>query len=384
MRVLVDGVFFQLAKSGIARVWSSCLSRLAAYPEVEITILDRGACPDFAGVRRIPFPSYSARSTADDSFLIEKISDQIGADVFTSTYYTSPVRTPMLLMVYDMIPEALGFDLSARMWQEKTIAIMFARRYLCISHNTKSDLRKFHPHIAENRVDVAHCGVEREIFRPRPRADVDAFRARHHINNRFLMLAGSREQHAGYKNAQLLFRSLRKLNDDSLDIVCVGGEPDIPSEWRAMLPRRTQVLRLDLSDDDMACAYSAASALVYPSLYEGFGLPVAEAMACGCPVITTRYGSLEEVAGSAAEFISGHDEAELVTAIRRVCEPNRRADLTERGLERSTAFCWDRMTQSLYEALESAAACRARPSTQRFFDDWSRLRAIQAAVDTSC
>src|SRR4051812_24043608 len=133
MKLLIDGVFFQLTFTGIARVWSTILSRFAAYPDLETTILDRGNCPSFDGIERLEFPSYKMYcNTATDSFLLEKYCREFGADVFSSTYYTTPVSTPSVLMVYDMIPEVLGFDLRHRAWQEKELAISYASYYACI------------------------------------------------------------------------------------------------------------------------------------------------------------------------------------------------------------------------------------------------------------
>ena len=146
MKLVVDGVFFQLTYSGIARLWSSILPRLATVPELDIVLLDRGNCPAFDGIERVEFPSYSLdANTATDSLLIDKYCRQLGAEVFSSTYYTTPLAIPSVLIVYDMIPEVLRFNLSGRSWQEKQIAVSFASYYACISENTRADLNRFYP-----------------------------------------------------------------------------------------------------------------------------------------------------------------------------------------------------------------------------------------------
>src|SRR6202034_2906063 len=118
MKLLVDGVFFQLARTGIARVWSSILPRLVNFAGLEIVMLDRGNCPPIAGIQRVEFPSYMMHSnTSADSLLLEQYCRELGADVFMSTYYTTPVAIPSVLLIYDMIPEVLGFDLNLRAWQ---------------------------------------------------------------------------------------------------------------------------------------------------------------------------------------------------------------------------------------------------------------------------
>ena len=101
-------------------------------------LLDRGNCPAIDGIERVEFPSYKlTANTAADSLMIEKYCRELGADVFSSTYYTTPMSIPSVLIVYDMIPEVLGFNLGGRMWKEKELAISFASYYACISENTR-------------------------------------------------------------------------------------------------------------------------------------------------------------------------------------------------------------------------------------------------------
>ncbi|MBB4123304.1 glycosyltransferase family 4 protein [Martelella radicis] len=393
MRLLVDGVFFQLSNSGIARVWRSLLPRLAAFPGVEITVLDRGRSPRFAGVEYIDFPSYTFTSTAADSLLIDVFAKDCGADVFLSTYYTTPTQIPSVLIVYDMIPELFGFDLKLRAWQEKNLAISFAQYCLCISENTRKDLLDIYPDFDPDRVVTAYCGLDSKAFRPREEQEVSAFRKEYKVAEDYCILVGSREQHTGYKNAGLLFESLKKQdqlrdvfdrpNRPEFEVLCVGGEPEIQAHFTEGLPDNITVKRVDLTDDELACAYSGARALVYPSLYEGFGLPVVEAMSCGCPVITTPHGSLKEVAGDAAVLISGKDPGELMNALKLVRNPAKRDELRERGLERAGRFTWEPMAEELRRLVFKAADERASPEIVNFMEEWSRLRRIQADIDVS-
>jgi glycosyltransferase involved in cell wall biosynthesis len=354
---------------------------LADYADVEVAVLDRCISPSIEGLERIEFPSYTWSYTAADSLLIDRICRDVGADVFISTYYTSPVSVPSVLVIYDMIPEALGFDLSSRGWQEKQIAISYASYYACISENTRSDLLKFYPNIGRDRVRVAHCGIDRGVFYTQEPHAVEKFKKRHRISRPYFLLVGSRGSRDGYKNAALLFRAMRQFSGGGVQIVCVGGEPEIGREMLDELPADVTAYHVSLTDRELACAYAGAEALVYPSLYEGFGLPVVEAMACGCPVITTPHGSLGEAAGNAAVFVSGKDEGELCRAMTAVREPARRKCLVERGLEQAARFSWDSIARELRELIQMAAGERESPEESGFFSAWKRLRAIQAEVD---
>ena len=176
---------------------------------------------------------------------------------------------------------------------------------------------------------------------------------------------------------------MKRTKDASVDVLCIGGEPEIQPAFIKAMPSGVRIRHCYLSDDALACAYSGAEALVFPSLYEGFGLPIIEAFASGCPVVTTPHGSLGEVAGDAAEFISGRDVDEMSRALDAVRNPASpcRAYIA-RSQPRAATFSWDAMAERIQENLAAAAAERSK--AKRFFAEWKRLRNIQVGVDTSC
>jgi glycosyltransferase involved in cell wall biosynthesis len=379
MKVVIDGVFFQLAKSGISRVWSSVLPHLAKYTDMNLVLLDRGGAPAVSGIEMVDFPSYKMNNgTAADSFLIEKLCKLFGADVFISTYYTTPVTVPSVLMVYDMIPEIL--DLHARPWQEKQISINFAVNYACISRSTKSDLDRFYPGTSERAI-VTYCGVDRIIFRPADCTDVEAFKLKVGIRKPYYLLVGAREQVFNYKNGILAFKAAQRLRDVEIELICAGGEPHIAPEFMAGLPRNVSARRVDLTDAELACAYSGAEALIFPSRYEGFGMPIIEAMACGCPVITTTNGAPAEVADDAAMLVAWDDADGLARAMSEIRQSAVRATYIEKGLSRATGYDWESMAKGVHELLVQAHAIGSSTQMKDFFRDWERLRRIQAAVD---
>jgi glycosyltransferase involved in cell wall biosynthesis len=381
MRVLIDGVFFQLAKTGIARVWTSVISQLVLIEDLNLFMLDRGRAPALPGVELLEFPSYTMTYTAADSLLIQEFCDKLDIDVFTSTYFTSATKTPQVQLVYDMIPEVMGFDLEARAWKEKKIALSYASAFACLSKNTLHDLRRFFPGVDRSRAAVTYCGVDVSIFKVAASDDVMLFRQAYDLEKPYFLLVGSREQHKNYKNGKLLFDAVAIDRAPDFDIVCVGGEAEVNASWVSSLASNVNIKRLDLSDPELALAYSGALALVYPSLYEGFGMPVVEAMACGCPVITTHYGSLEEVAGGAALVISGHDRVELLRALEHVRDPQTRRTLVDAGLAQAAKFQWGNFAELFYDLLVVAKADNYARDAMEFHRRWTKLRTIQAQVD---
>lgn len=384
-RLLVDGIFFQINNTGIARVWRAVLEILVASGRFEIYFLDRGHAPQIEGIQYIPFPKKTLFAhCAADSLLIQKVCDHYKVDVFTTTYYTSPISTPMVLMVYDMIPELFDFDLSQRAWMEKETAISYAQRYLCISHSTRNDLLAFYPEIQDEKVAVAHCGVDEGTFYPRDENAVAAFRKRFSLKKPYFLFVGSRVQHNGYKNSHLFFDAVSRMKGTGFDVFCVGGEKEIEAEILDSLPSGVRCSRVELTDDELAMAYGGALALVYPSLYEGFGMPVIEAMASGCPAITTHHGSLAEAAGDAACLISGTSVEEMCAALERMQDAAYRQTLKEKGLAHARKFRWQQMAQVFGDELEKLVEEARAGTYDSFFSEWKKLRQIQASVDYAC
>ena len=380
--IVVDGVFFQhRANTGITRVWASFFREwLDTGFARRLLFLDRaGAGPPLPRLRTRSVPRWDPARTAEDSLLLQDVCDEEGAALFVSTYYTTPIATPSLMLVYDLIPERLGMDMSDPSWVEKRLAVEHASSYACISENTRNDLHEFEPASRGKPADVVPLGVE-ELFRPASVDEVAAFRKARGIRRPYVLLVGDRCGVGGYKNAALLFRALRSWEElKDHEVVCVGGEAHIEPELRAAGPR-VRARRLSLSDEELRLAYAGATALVYPSRYEGFGLPVAEAMACGCPVITTKLASLPEVAGDAALYVDPDDPEGLRKALDAVREPDRRASMVAAGAVRATAFRWDRASAAFAAALSEAAAVATAEQRRARDATWRPRREAQAAA----
>jgi glycosyltransferase involved in cell wall biosynthesis len=372
-------VFFQhFLKSGIARVWQSCLREWVKTGFAErVVFLDRGgAGPRLPGLPTRSIPPWRDDLTGQDSLRLQRICDEERAALFVSSYYTTPIATPSVMLVYDLIPERLRFDMSDPVWDEKRLAIEHASAYACISANTRHDLIELEPAASGKRADVVPLGVD-EHFTVAPEAEVAAFRAEHGLDRPYFLVVGERRGVEGYKNVSLVFRALRDWPEaDAHELVCVGGGADIEPDLTRIAPRM-RVRRLALSDEELRLAYAGAVALLFPSRYEGFGLPVAEAMACGCPVITTPLSSLPEVAGDAAIYIDPDDPRAFREAFATVREPSRRAAMIAAGARRAAAFNWGEAASALSSALLAAAAADTTDQRQAREAIWGARRHAQ-------
>jgi glycosyltransferase involved in cell wall biosynthesis len=212
--------------------------------------------------------------------------------------------------------------------------------------------------VPPGRVDVVYCGVD-QAFRPLPAAEVDCFREQRALPNRFILFLGTLEPR---KNVQKLIRAYSQWRN---------SEPGIPklvvAGAKGWYYERifAEVERLGLAgqvifpgyvaQEELPLWYNAADLFVYPSQFEGFGLPVLEAMACGTPAVTTNVASLPEVGGDAAWLVSPDNEAELVEAVRRVLKDAAlRQEMKARGLAHAANFTWERTARQTLDTYDRA------------------------------
>ena len=371
-QILIDGVFFQLYQTGIARVWKSLLEEWSTQDfSKHILVLDRaGTAPRIRGIRYRTIPAYSYSNTDQDKQMLQYICDEEEADLFISTYYTTPLITPSVFMAYDMIPEVLGGNLNEPMWREKHQAIRHASAYISISENTAKDLVKLFPNLSLDAVTVAHCGVS-SIYTQATVEEIRQFRIKYGIYKPYFILVGMSN---GYKNGELFFKAFSQLSTaHGFELVCTGTGAFFMSEFRQYTPG-VVVHPLQLNDEELKAAYSGAVALVYPSIYEGFGLPILEALACGCPVITCSNASIPEVAGEAALYVNDHDVNGLTDALCEVQKLKVREFLIEAGLEQAKKFSWSKMADQVSSALINATLLplNLREINLVVFPDWSQ------------
>ncbi len=371
LKIVVDGVFFQLYKTGIARVWTSLLEEWSANGFAKhIVVLDRGeTAPKVAGITYRTISRYDYNDTDSDRQMLQQICDEEGANLFISTYYTTPISTPSVFMAYDMIPEVLGANLNESMWHEKHYGILHASSYISISKNTAQDLLKYFPTVSPSSVTVAHCGINNN-FSPANFQEINLFKTKYGISKSYFILVGAS---TGYKNIELFLKAFSQLpTKQSFEIVITSHGVLPQYEFRSYTSGST-VHILQLSDKELRSAYAGAIALVYPSKYEGFGLPVLEALACGCPVITCPNSSIPEVAGEAALYVQDNDVNGLSNALCEVQKPEVRSSLIKAGLEQAKKFSWSKMAETVSSALIDATLLplNLRETNLIVFPDWS-------------
>lgn len=272
---------------------------------------------------------------------------RFGPDIVHETYFSfddyQPRGAKRVLTVYDMIHEryAARFDSSHMTSGPKKAAALRADHVICISENTRRDLIELCG-VAEEKTSVVYLGVD-ELFLAAGMETAEVS-----TQPPFLLYVGSRD---GYKNFKLFVRAFGSSSylRENFSMVCFGGGPLQPHELAdaaAFGLRPDQMQHRSGDDAVLAQLYRQAAALVYPSLYEGFGIPPLEAMAVGCPVISSNTSSLPEVVGDAGEYFDPNNQDAMTAAIERVLQSSsRQEELIAKGRQRHIKFSWEKCAQ---------------------------------------
>jgi glycosyltransferase involved in cell wall biosynthesis len=274
-------------------------------------------------------------------------------DLLHTTYYWGVprwFRAPVVVTVFDMIHELYpdSFPANDATATAKRASVLRADHILAISHSTARDLIRLLG-VSPAKISVTHLGFANTLVAA-PLSHSKSARP-------YLLYVGQRH---GYKN----FRAMLQAWADSpllratFDLLAFGGGAFTPAEQAAIAdiqPREGAVRQMGGGDAELAQAYRQARAFIYPSAYEGFGIPPLEAMSVGCPVVCSNTSSLPEVVGDAALTFDPTDREALRTAMERIVQDETlRADLASRGLVRVKQFTWDncaRETVSVYRQL---------------------------------
>jgi glycosyltransferase involved in cell wall biosynthesis len=367
MKIIYDSqIFSEQEFGGISRYICALASQVSGFPDTTARIVaplhvngylkelgDNIAVGNY--VRRLPKTGRTIKALS--SALFRPLVGMMRPDIVHETYYsenpTCGGKMPRVLTVHDMIHERCpeSFATNDPMTRIKACSVHRADHIICISEKTRRDLLDIHQ-IPEEQVTVIYHGYD--ALSPPDLMAPDLMGSAP-----YLLHVGGRQ---GYKNFEGLLRAFAASSwlRDNFRIVCFGSGSFSAAERDLIAGlglKESQVIQLGGGDDRLAALYKGAAALVYPSKYEGFGIPPLEAMSLDCPVICSNASSIPEVVGAAGEYFDPLDVESIRAAIERVLQsPTRRAELVELGHSRRLQFSWKKCAQETFDVYQRLAA----------------------------
>jgi glycosyltransferase involved in cell wall biosynthesis len=360
----VDGSIFHLqGRGGISRIYHEILPRMADLdPSLEIHLLlsddARQQIPSHSRIALHHLPIervlphnrlFQNLISGLESIYIRLLFRRTKRVIWHPTYYGNAFgwRGPRVALVADMIHEILP-DLftsreEIRFRRRKRRCIVDADAVICISKATRDDVLRFIPEVDPERLFVVHL-AHSEVFSSAP--DQAASEAPGD-EKPFVLTFGSNNTYKGFADLLQAYRQWDRREAFDLGVVGEG-----PFDQGSGQPGHVRAFGV-VSDSVLRDLYHRASAFIYPSRYEGFGIPLLEAMACGCPVTASRIPATIEVAGDIPIYFEPGDRQSMIDALTRCVVLGRDSPAISRGLKRVRRFTWDRAAKQILEVYRS-------------------------------
>jgi glycosyltransferase involved in cell wall biosynthesis len=363
LRIAIDARKFR--DYGIGTYVRNLLRHLARIDQTtEYVVLCREADRELialtgANFRAVPeaSPGYSVR----EQITVPLALRREGADLFHAPHYVLPPLTPCksVVTIHDCIhlrfpqylPNTLGYAYArSSLW----FATHRSNRILTVSEASKRDILDYF-NVPPGKIDVIYNGIDERFSAPPDPDDVARVRERFQLDHPFILYAGNIKPHKNLERTIEAFQLLRRDSAfEQVKLVIIGDEIAKYAALRHAVHRHKlhKYVRFFgfVPNSTLAILYRLAAVFVFPSLYEGFGLPPLEAMASGTPVITSNVSSLPEVVGDAALLVNPLEPEAIADSMRRVLtDAALRDDLRIRGLARASQFSWDRSIRRVRE-----------------------------------
>lgn len=370
MKILYDHQIFSLQKyGGISRYFCELYSHLhnmeTIHPEISVVYSENSyyqelfhqkcSLPDQKTLGKyLNFGKNIAINKINEYHCKKQIRNG-NFDIFHPTYYNpyflkNLEKKPYVLTVYDMIhelfPDMFNGDITAL---HKKKVIECATKIIAISENTKTDIIRFYD-IDPKKIEVIHLATSLQLLTP----DISL-----NPPQKYILFVGNR---VIYKNFTFFINSISSLLNEEKDLylVCAGGGVFSDAEMHLLneLQIKKRVLHYPITNDStLSQLYRKAILFVFPSLYEGFGIPVLESFSCGCPVAASNGSSLPEVGGEAVNYFDPNNSDSIQNVIENIVHNDSLQDsLRTRGYERLKCFSWEKTalnTKKVYENLLS-------------------------------
>jgi len=367
MKIAYDPqVFFEQSYGGVSRYFCEIASRIAMEKDAQVSLIApmhinaylENLPSHIVSGFRLPGTEHlnlflRALGMLAGDVMLRTLSPDVVHETYFFPFRTGPKRVRRVLTIFDMIHEkfASSFTPTDRTAQFKSLAADRADRIICISESTRQDVMELLG-VSQEKISVIHLAGN--LISP---AEPPSGQMQSLINEPFLLYVGNRGRYKNFSRLLQAYGNSQELQKN-FRLICFGGGPFTISEMEAISHLGScskQLIQLGGSDHLLATLYHYASVFVYPSLYEGFGLPPLEAMSLGCPVACSECSSIPEVVGDAGEYFDPADSESMTSAILRILSSDAlKSSLVAKGYQRSQSFSWNRCaseTLDIYKSL---------------------------------
>lgn len=363
LKIAYDPQIFSGQKyGGVSRYICELASRVSRIPEVDVSIvapmyvnaylesMPKGILCGFKSPLPYDFLRFYQRATSIlcGDIMLRYLKPDIVHETYYFKYPLGSKSSARVLTIYDMIHEKFEsqFKYGDKTAKHKAAAATRADHVICISESTKRDLIDILGINAE-KISVIHLGFDLMAANSKEARQLDNDK-----HKPYLLYVGTR---GGYKNFQLMLEAyaLSKQLKSEFKLVCFGGGPFVAAElalFDKLNLSGNQIIQLSGDDQLLASCYKGASAFIFPSLYEGFGIPPLEAMSYGCPVVCSNTSSIPEVVGDAGQYFDPSDMQNMQQAIEMVVNSSElSASLIAKGQIRLNQFSWDKCVAETFD-----------------------------------
>lgn len=356
MKILYDHQIFGIQKfGGVSRYYYELISNIGTRLDCNLPLVfsnnDNLKKRDISNHLRL-FPNYKSPRINDFIRKTNKInailSQHSRYDLFHPTYYDPYFlkhigKTPFVLTVYDMIHEKYNIQQN-NILEYKKILCNKATKIIAISANTKNDLVNMLG-INEAKIEVIYLGQSLQMSSKNNLV----------LPDKYILFTGNRDGYKNFKRFAKAFSMLHNI-DSSIALICTGSAfKDDEIQFLHKIGISEVVKHQYVTDENLSELYRRALLFVFPSEYEGFGIPILESFAAGCPVALSNASCFPEIARNAAIYFDPLEEESIFDAMFKVYNSNKlRAELQKRGYKRLSNFSWNKMadeTVSLYKSL---------------------------------
>lgn len=287
-------------------------------------------------------------------------------DIMHFTHFNAPIlyNRPFIVTIHDLTLTLFpGQKMVAplhRLAYHMVIrhAVRKAKKVIAVSKNTKKDLSRY-LNVPGKKVEVIYEGVNAE-FREIKGHRLEIVRQKYDIKKPFLLYTGVFRSHKNLVNLIKAFNILRRNYKLDINLVITGREdkfyPEVKEAIEKLNLKNDVILPGLVPEEDLISLYNSATVYVFPSLYEGFGLPPLEAMRCGTPVACSNASCMPEICGNAALFFSPHDINDMAKKIHKLCSDARiQKNFIKLGFEQVKKFSWEKMAEETLKLYNEAA-----------------------------